>query len=106
MAAKRPAPLPDPGDPPDPVPADDSVPVVRAALNDMVCIKGHGCHWDDVSFGTDTYSHGLGGLLIVPRHAAQPLLHNGGYVVATPDMIQSEIDMLQARIDDLRQHLQ
>jgi hypothetical protein len=101
--AKRPP--PDPGDPPDdPVPARDPAPAAYAG--DMVCLKGHGCHWDDVSFGTDTYSHGLGGLLIMPRHAAAPLLHSAGYVVATADMIQAEIALLQSRIDALRQYLQ
>jgi hypothetical protein len=81
-------------------------PPPAAYAGDMVCLKGHGCHWDDVSFGTDKYSHGLGGLLIVPRHAAAPLLHNSGYITATSDMILAEIALLQARIDELRQHLQ
>jgi hypothetical protein len=103
---KRPDPPPPAPDPdPDPVPASDPVPVVRAVPNDMVCLKGHGCHWDDVSFGTDTYSHGLGGLLLLPRSAAAPLLHNGGYVIASSDEIRAEVSLLAARIADLQQYL-
>jgi hypothetical protein len=72
----------------------------------MVVLHSNGRRWDAIGHGSDSYSHGLGDLVRCPRHVAQPLLHNAGYTVATPDQIQAEIDTLQARIDDLRLHLQ
>jgi hypothetical protein len=71
----------------------------------MVVLHSNGRRWDAVGHGPESYDHGLGNLVRCPRHVAAPLIHNAGYVIATPDMIQAEIDALQARIDDLRQHL-
>ena len=75
-------------------------------MGDMVALQGHGLHWDAVGHGDARYEHGPTGVVIVPQAAAVALQHTGGYAPATRNMIQAEIDMLEARIADLRQHLQ
>jgi hypothetical protein len=94
------------GEPPASRAEAETVPAPVAYVDDMVVLHSNGRRWDAVGHGSDSYDHGLGDLLRCPREAARPLLHNAGYTVATADQIQAEIDLLQARIDELRQHLQ
>lgn len=71
-------------------------------MREDVALKAAVQVWDD---DRTPHPHGPTGIVIVPRNVAQHLLRNGGYGIASPAHLQAEVDLLEARIAALKEHL-
>jgi hypothetical protein len=67
-----------------------------------VALQSAGNPQEPAVHGTRSFPHGPSGLTVVPAEVASYLQHNGGYRRATAGDIQTEIDVLEARLVLLR----